>query len=519
MLFSKIVSLVPLLGSLASANSQYKSRPDLAPLVLNITVPATDDTADGLLFFNPSSTFPPVTNHGPAQEAPYIFTDKGELVWSGFGYAAPGAENFRVQKFKGEDVLSIFEGSHNSPMGHGHGHTTIFNNRYQAIQRVQGAGHRLADQHEFLIFNDTEAIFSIFEPEYHDLSAYGGREDQSWIINNRLQKVDVETNNLLWEWSSLDHVDPADSNVTLQDGQGGTGVNSSQAWHYFYMNAADVNPSENTLLFSARFMCTIFKVDGETGEVIWRLGGDKSNFTLGEGVEFCWQHDTRFHQSFQGHESKGSKEIISFFDNAAHTDVDENKDPLTIRPYSEGKVVEVDTEKKTATLLASFRAPGDLSAQSQGNTQILDNDNALVNWGFKGDVSEHRPDGTPIFFAHFGSGELGEGVQNYRAYKFNWHGYPTEDPAVVAFSNDDGDGVTVYVSWNGDTETKVWRFFDENHNYLGESKRTGFETKFDSDKNAQSIIAEAYNSEGNQLVASQLIETTQFKPPLKFTPQ
>lgn len=34
----------------ASANLAYKSRPDLAVPVLNITIPATSDAADGLIF-------------------------------------------------------------------------------------------------------------------------------------------------------------------------------------------------------------------------------------------------------------------------------------------------------------------------------------------------------------------------------------------------------------------------------------------------------------------------------------
>lgn len=514
----KILSLTPLLGLLVSANSQYKSRPDLAPPVLNISVPATEDTADGLLFFNPSGIYPPNTNHGPAQEGPYIFTDEGELVWSGFAYVAPGAENFRVQKFKGEDVLTIFEGSHNSPMGHGHGHSTIFNNQYQAIHRVLGAGHRLEDHHEFLIFNDTEAIFTVYEPEIHDLTPYGAKEDdQYWILNNKVQKVDVESNKLLWEWNSLDHVDPADTNLTLNGGHAGLGVNSSQVWHYFYMNAADANQYENTFLFSARSMCTIFKINGETGEEIWRLGGDKSDFSLGEGVDFCWQHDTRFHQSFQGHETKGNKEIISFFDNSAHENLT-GGDDLTTRPYSEGKVVELDTEEGTATLLASFRAPGDLSVRSQGSNQILENDNAFINWGYKGSISEHKPDGTPIFFAHLGSGQLKD-VQNYRAFRFQWHGHPTEEPALAVFPKSENDGTEVYVSWNGDTETNVWKFFDENHNYLGESKRAGFETKFDCDKQVTGVIAEAYDADGKKLVASQVTPAEKFKSPLKFTHQ
>ena len=31
--------------------------------------------------------------------------------------------------------------------------------------------------------------------------------------------------------------------------------------------------------------------DGRTGEIIWRLNGTKSDFAMGEGTPFAWQHD------------------------------------------------------------------------------------------------------------------------------------------------------------------------------------------------------------------------------------
>ncbi|KAJ5088536.1 hypothetical protein N7456_012152 [Penicillium angulare] len=347
-----------LLTGFASANLAYKSRPDLAVPVLNITIPATNETDPGLIFYTPESTYADNTGHGPAQSGPYIYTDKGELVWSGFGFVGPRSENFQVHTYRGKQVLSIFEGSHNSPMGHGHGHTAIFDDSYQLLKEIKGGGHRLADQHEFLFFDDHSALHTVYEPEIRDLTAYGATsENQSWILDNKIQKVDTDTNRVLWEWSSLDHVDPAGTNLTLQSGNAGLGVNSSQVWHYFYMNAFDVDAKTNKYLLSARSMCTIFKMDGDTGEIIWRLGGKDSDFELGDGVDFCWQHDTRMHEKYLHHESKGSKEIISFFDNSAHENL-AGGPILQSRPYSAGKVVELDTKKKTAKLIAEFRAPG-----------------------------------------------------------------------------------------------------------------------------------------------------------------
>jgi hypothetical protein len=144
-------------------------------------------------------------------------------ILTGFGYIGPRSENFQVHSYRGQQVLSIFEGSHNSPTGHGHGHTTISTTNTNCKQ-IKGGGHKLADQHELLFFNDHSALFAVYDPEIHDLTDYGATsENQQWILDNKV----------VWEWSSLDHVDPAGTNLTLQSGNAGLGVNSSRVWHSF----------------------------------------------------------------------------------------------------------------------------------------------------------------------------------------------------------------------------------------------------------------------------------------------
>ena len=83
-----------MLFRLTAADWQYKSRPDLAPPRLNITIPANTTNKDGVgvekgyLFMAPFAGYPdtPTEQHGPRQAAPYIYRDDGDLVWSGYGY-------------------------------------------------------------------------------------------------------------------------------------------------------------------------------------------------------------------------------------------------------------------------------------------------------------------------------------------------------------------------------------------------------------------------------------------------
>jgi hypothetical protein len=124
-------------------------------------------------------------------------------------------------------------------------------------------------------------------------------------------------------------------------------------------------------------------------------------------------------------------------------------------------------------------------------------------------MTEFRPDGTPIFHAYMDSGLLGEGVQNYRAFRYNWTGLPTEEPAIVAEKT--SSGTAVHVSWNGDTETAVWRFYAvtdryESRLYLGEAPRRGFETKFVfHGPDYVQVLAEAVSDTGRVLRTTQVV--------------
>jgi hypothetical protein len=135
----------------------------------------------------PFSGYPEGTHHGPAQAAPYIFTDAGDLVWSGYTYFSIWATNFQKARYKGRDVLFCFEGSHNAAYGHGHGHTTILDQNYETIRELRAGNHRLTDKHEFHIVNEETALIQIYHPVPYNLTAYGGSEEQQWIVDAKFQ--------------------------------------------------------------------------------------------------------------------------------------------------------------------------------------------------------------------------------------------------------------------------------------------------------------------------------------------
>lgn len=215
------------------------------------------------------------------------------------------------------------------------------------------------------------------------------------------------------------------------------------------------------------------------------------------GTKFCFQHHARWLEQGDG------VEVISLYDNSAHgTEYDDGSEVHTA-PISSGKILRLDTISWTAELVSAYFPPDNLLSKSQGSTQVLPGGNVLVNWGSEGALTEFKADGTPIFQAYVDSGYLDLGAENYRAFKYNWTGIPNEVPAIVALEGD--EGTTIYVSWNGDTETVAWRFYtgtDEfgTRAFLGEVKRKSFETSLlVTERVITSASAEAVDAHGRLL--------------------
>ncbi|KAF2106699.1 ASST-domain-containing protein [Lophiotrema nucula] len=486
------------------ADGQYRSRPDLSPPRLNITIPATSSASPGYIFVAPYSANRELKQDDhPEQPAAYIFRDNGDLIWSSVGYLSGFVANFHVSRYRGQNVLVAFEGRLDLLHGHGYGHATLLNEHYETIKTVTGGNHKILDLHEFSIVDEKTALVEIYDQIPLDLSPYGGNETQTWIVDAIVQELDLESGDVLFEWHSLDYVSPHESVLKL--GQRPLeGTTSFEAWDYFHINSVDKNSSSNTYLISGRHVSALYKLDGETGNILWQLGGKSSNFTFeNEELEFAFQHDARFH----GTSPDGTIEYISLFDNGAGSNGHQGGDKNKIRNFSTGKLLALNTTDWTASLVREVVHPDRVLAASQGNTQILPNNNIFVNWGQAGSVTEFDAKGEVVWNAYLDSGDLGKGVQSYRGFRAEWTGRPREVPAIIAVESED-DEVKVFVSWNGDTETNVWRFFGVGggrRELLGEKERKGFETSLVIEKEEVwgngkvEVFAEAVDKRGRVL--------------------
>jgi hypothetical protein len=389
--------------------------------------------------------------------------------------------DFWTQTYRGESVLTWTE----SPLGReSWSEYVIFDSSYHEIARITAAnGYDDGDHHEFLISPQDTALLTHHDTVPRDLASVGGSSD-SLATEGIVQELNIETGKVLFEWHSLDHVGLDETYSKPGEDEDYPGID------YFHINSVDVD-HDNNLLVSARKTSAVYKIDRNTGEIIWRLGGKKSDFEMGEGTRFAFQHDAR----------RLPDGTISIFDNG--TTVVQNSAPKAIEE-SRAIVLELDEQKMKATLLREYTHPDKLYADAAGNTQVLKNGDVFVGWGRAMAISEFSHDGKLLFDAR-----LQPGNRSYRAYRLPWNGHPSDRPAAVAERTSEEE-VIVYASWNGATEVASWEVLVGPHpgklKSLGSIPRDGFETAMAVRSTDPYVTARAKDRSGRVLGTSNAVE-------------
>jgi hypothetical protein len=433
----------------------FRSRPDLSPPAIRITTQARD-TTPGYIFI--------AAKKGLGQDGPMIVDDLGQLVWfSKDRYAT----NFKVQRYRGEPVLTWWQGE--IVAGHGVGEYVIFDSSYREIARMTAGDGQRGDLHEFSITPQDTALLTRYVQTQADLSPIGGPKD-GMVWEGIAQELDLETKEVLFEWRSLDYVGVEESyREPPQDP--GTPLD------YYHINSIQIDFDGNWLI-SAKGTSAVYKVDRESGEILWRLGGKKSDFEMGPGTRTVSQHDAR----------RQSDGTITIFDNGA---------PPQVHEQSRGIVVDLDMGGMSAALVREYTHPQKLIATSQGNVQVMPNGNVFVGWGSSPFFSEYTKDGELLFDAEF----LGS-AQSYRAFRLPWTGHPIDDPAV-AVERESDDKVTLYVSWNGATDVATWQVLggpDPGQlEPVGSAPKRGFETAVTVNTAEPYIAVQARSATGRVL--------------------
>jgi len=391
------------------------------------------EAGEGHFFIAPSG--------GPGQRGVLIFDTDGEPIW--FHPTTPVTSmNFRAGTLHDKPVLTWWEGK--AQEGLGRGVYTIVDSSYRLVAQVPAGGHRDGDLHEFFLTPEGTALVTKNDKAVRNISAYGG-SSRGTVIDGVVQEIAIPSGRVLFEWHSLDHVGMDESYVRP----------SKNHFDYFHVNSVDVD-SDGHLIVSARNTWGIYKIHRRTGQVLWRLGGRKSDFAMGRGTQAAWQHDARSHDRGR---------VLSIFDDGAAPQVS---------PQSRVLLVRLDTERMRATLARKYvHRPRRIVTRFMGNAQVLPNGHVVVGWGSEPFVTEFGRAGDIRFEA-----ALPKGGMSYRAFRLPWAGSPTVPPALVKGLGGGRRGL--FASWNGATDVASWLLrYGPAAGDLQDgpvSPRTGFET-------------------------------------------
>jgi hypothetical protein len=393
------------------AVQRFATRPDLVPPAVAATT-TRSGTAPGMVFVAPKG--------GRGQDGPMILDGAGHVVWFKPAGNREEVTDFRVQTYQGRPVLTWWQGR--LVGGEGRGEGVIYDEHYRPVRRVRAGNGFSADLHEFQLTPQGTALLLSYDRVKRDLRAYGGSRDGT-VVDGVVQEVDVATGLVLFEWHSVDHVPLDDSTAAAPKG--------AEGWDYVHLNSVALD-GDDDFIVSARRTSTVYKIDRQTGRLVWSMGGKSSTLKMGPGTSFNLQHDAR-------PQADGT---ITLFDNAA---------PPAFRKASRAVTIRVDAEAGTATLARALTHPDGLLSATQGSVQLLPEGNTFVGFGSQRWFTEYDAAGNVVFDAH-----LATGNDTYRAYRLPWTGIPAANPRIVAHLGT-GSSMTVRASLNGATGIARWQ--------------------------------------------------------------
>ncbi len=273
------------------------------------------------------------------------------------------------------------------------------NPRYAVVDSFRCGNGYSTDGHDLVLLPNGHALLMSYDTQIIDMSqiVLGGQYNAR-VIGLILQELDQQKN-VVFQWRSWDHfqiTDAWDPNILIR-----------AIVDYSHGNSLDADPAGN-LIVSSRHMSEVTKISRSTGEILWRMGGRRNQFTFpNDPIPFSYQHNAKLLPN--GH--------LTIFDNGNYH----------VPAFSRALEYAIDETQKTATLVWQYRLNPDVFGFAFGSIQRFSNGNTLIGWGAATPaLTEVAPDGSIVSQMSFDPN-----VATYRAFRFEW---PTVRPATVSFN-------------------------------------------------------------------------------------
>ncbi len=429
---------------LKPAVQNFVTRPTLKPPVMKVTNYASDPW-NGLppyIALTPKTILPETG----VQSGPMVMDTQGNLVW--YWPTKGVAFDCQVQSYNGSEALTYWSG--NPGGGVGRGTVYIQNEHYGTIRNIAAEQDVQIDLHEHNITPSGTILLTAYSQFRQDATKFGGAKNQL-IWNCHVYEVNIKTGKLVWDWNAAHHVGLDESYQPCPPKAANT------PWDFFHMNAVSVDPTDGNIIVSSRDCWTVYKINKKTYDVMWRMGGKKSDFSFGSGSTFAWQHHARRLSATQ----------MTLFNNDATITVQSGR-------RSAGLLLNINETAKTVSLGTAFEHPAGFIANTQGSVQLLPSGGAFVCWGAQPYMSLHDATGAVTSVIEFP-----QNMNTYRAFLVDWPFKSGAVPTVKVQTGANG-GTVVWASFNGVAGVAAWRIYAGNSSSalsnIGWQPATGFET-------------------------------------------
>jgi hypothetical protein len=474
----------------------FVSAPRLHPPKLHTDVKTqTSKLAPGYLLVD---TFPNLTVTGPmtGEGGPLILDSKLQPVWSFPIGADVTSTNLREQTYNGKPVLTYWKGVVTNTGASTSGEVDIVDEHYRNVGKVTATAPWVISVHDAVISGGNIWVTVYRLVPGQDLSPFGGSAS-GVVYDSGVQEYNIKTGKLLYTWDALNpgstpHIPLSDAEQPAPPAAAGV------PWDAYHINSIQLLPG-NQMLVSMRNTWAAYLINTTTSQTIWTLGGKSSSFKVAGNAAFAWQHNVQM--------LPGNK-VSLFNDNCCMI----TGPGVFAKPNgaSGGLILALDTAGHTASLVSSYTHDNrPLDPAFLGSMNVLPNGNALVGWGSQPYFSEYSKTGQLLLDAIWPGKDL-----TYRAeFASNWVGTPFFGPSGAARKSK--GKVTVYASWDGDTQVTAWKVLaGSNPNHLpvvATKAKNGFETAIRLAKSAKVYRVQAFDAKGHLLRTSKAFRVPKAK--------
>jgi len=461
----------------------FVSAPRLHPPKLRNDVKTQTSTLAGGDFL--LANFPNLTVSGPltGEGGPLILDSNLQPVWVYPVGTDVVATNLQQQTYNHRPVLTWWTGVVTNTGASTSGQVNIVDEHYRSVAKVKAVAPWIISVHDAVISGGNVWVTVYRLVPGQNLSAYGG-SPSGIVYDSGVQEYSIKTGKLLYTWDALNSIPLSEAEQPAPPP-----VAAANPWDAYHINSIQLLPG-NQMLVSMRNTWAAYLINTKTNQTVWTLGGKASSFKVAPSAAFAWQHNAQM--------LPGNK-VSLFNDNCCMI----TGPGVFAKPNgaSGGLILSLNTGAHTASLVSSYTHRNrPLDPAFLGSMNVLPNGNALVGWGSQPYFSEYSKTGQLLLDAVWPGKDL-----SYRAeFSGTWVGTPYFPPSGAARKSK--GRVTVYASWDGDTQVTAWKVLaGSNPNHLpvvARKAKTGFETAIQLPKAARVYKVQAFDAKGHLLRTS-----------------